>query len=135
MVEELSKLEANSKGELNSLRSSYQRFISELQQKGPGMTQAEQENAQRELQRREREYQSKEADLQNKLQSKQMDKLKELREEIETFLADYNKEKGYAYIFSYEPGMLLYFRDSALNITPDVLQGLNNKYNTGKKKN
>jgi len=135
MVEELSKLEANSKGELNTLRSSYQRFISELQQKGPGMTQAEQENAQRELQRREREYQSKEADLQNKLQSKQMDKLKELREEIETFLADYNKEKGYAYIFSYEPGMLLYFRDSALNITPDVLQGLNNKYATGKKKN
>lgn len=135
MVEELTRQEASSKTQLNNLRTSYQKFITDLQQKGPGMTQAEQENAQRELQRREREYQQKEAALQNELQGKQMDKLKELRQEIETFLADYNKEKGYAYIFSYEPGMLLYFRDSALNITTDVLNGLNNKYASGKKKN
>lgn len=135
MVEELTKQETESKNDLNALRNSYQRFIGELQQKGPGMTQAEQETAQRELQRREREYQKREAELQNALQSRQMDKLKELRGEIESYLADYNKEKGYAYIFSYEPGMLLYFRDSALNITTDVLQGLNNKYAGSKKKN
>lgn len=134
MLEELKKTELSMNSQLNSLRSSYQNFLGELQKKGPGMTQAEQETAQRELARREREYQKTEADLQNNMQSQQMEKIKKLQQEIEEYLEDYNKEKGYAYIFSYQPGMLLYYRDSTYNITQDVLNGLNQRY-ASKKKN
>ncbi len=134
MLEELKKTEQSHNARLNALRAGYQSFVGELQKSGPGMTQAQQEQAQRELARKEKEYQRTEADLQNNMQDLQMKKIKELQQDIEDYLADYNKQKGYAYIFSYQPGMLLYYRDSAYNITSDVLKGLNERY-AGKKKN
>lgn len=133
MLEELKKAEQSHNARLNNLRTSYQNFVGELQKSGPGMTQAQQEQAQRELARKEKEYQKTESDLQNDMQDMQMKKIKELQQEIESYLADYNKQKGYAYIFSYQPGMLLYYRDSAYNITSDVLKGLNERYSIQKK--
>ena len=43
---------------------------------------------------------------------------------IQNFLKVYNKDGKYSYIFSYEPGFMFY-KDSTLNITPDVIAGLN----------
>jgi Outer membrane protein (OmpH-like). len=119
--------------ELQALRTRYQNYIAELQKKGENMTQAEGERAQRELQTMDRNYARREQELQNELQNKQVDLLKKLNTEIETFLADYNKEKGYAYIFSYQPGNLLYFKDTLFDITPDVVRGLNELYKSKKK--
>ncbi len=50
---------------------------------------------------------------------------------IQNFLKDYNKDQRYDYIFSYEPGFMFY-KDSSLNITPDVIQGLNALYEKNK---
>ena len=58
-------------------------------------------------------------------------KQNEIKSKIETFLKEYNKEKGYSYIISYEPG-LFYYKDTLYNITADVVKGLNELY--GKKK-
>jgi outer membrane protein len=46
---------------------------------------------------------------------------------IQNFLKDYNKDGKYDYIFSYEPGFMFY-KDSSLNITNDVIAGLNALY-------
>ncbi len=51
---------------------------------------------------------------------------------IQNFLKDYNKDGRYSYIFSYEPGFMFY-KDSTLNITPDVITGLNNLYSENNK--
>jgi outer membrane protein len=56
----------------------------------------------------------------------------EIKTKIEDFLKDYNKRKNYSYIVSYEQG-LFYYKDTAYNITADVVKGLNEKYATGKK--
>jgi outer membrane protein len=132
-IEELKKTEQTMAAELQALRTRYQNYIAELQKKGENMTQAEGERAQRELQTMDRNYARREQELQNELQNKQVDLLKKLNTEIETFLADYNKEKGYAYIFSYQPGNLLYFKDTLFDITPDVVRGLNELYKSKKK--
>ena len=56
-----------------------------------------------------------------------MTKQNEIKTKIENFLKDYNKTRNYSYIISYEQG-LFYYRDTAYNITTDVVKGLNDFY-------
>ena len=55
----------------------------------------------------------------------------EIKSKIETFLKEYNRTKDYSYIVSYEQG-LFYYKDTAYNITADVVKGLNELYKTKK---
>lgn len=133
-LEEMRKTEQGMNTELQNLRTRYQKYIGELQKKGESMTQAEGEAAQRDLQTMDKNFRNRESELQSDLQNKQMELMKKLRQEIEAYLNEFNKQKEYAYIFSYEPGILLYYKDSLYDITQDVVKGLNEQYK-GKKKN
>lgn len=62
-----------------------------------------------------------------------MRRMKDVKTKIEDFLKEYNKEKNYSYIVSYEQG-LFYYKDSVYNITADVIKGLNGMYKQGSKK-
>jgi outer membrane protein len=53
--------------------------------------------------------------------------MKDVKSRIESFLADYNTSKGYNYIFANDQG-LFYYKDTAYNITADVIKGLNGIY-------
>lgn len=59
-------------------------------------------------------------------------KQNEIKAKIEAFLKEYNKNKNYSYIVSYEQG-LFYYKDTAYNITADVVKGLNDQYKVQKK--
>jgi len=54
-------------------------------------------------------------------------KLQDVKKKIEDYLKEYNKDKGYSYIFSGSPD-LMYFKDTVYNITGDMLKGLNEMY-------
>lgn len=56
-----------------------------------------------------------------------MTKQNEIKSKIEDFLKEYNKTRNFSYIVSYEQG-LFYYKDTAYNITADVVKGLNQKY-------
>lgn len=119
--------------ELQELKTRYQRRIMELQQKGPSMSQTEGEAAQREVNEMDQNYRQRESSLQDKLHNQQLELMKDLRKQIEDYLKEYNKGKDYAFILSYEPGFLMYYKDSAYNITPDLIRGLNDQYKNKKK--
>ena len=55
----------------------------------------------------------------------------EIKSKIETFLKEYNRTKDYSYSVSYEQA-LFYYKDTAYNITADVVKGLNERYKTKK---
>jgi outer membrane protein len=57
--------------------------------------------------------------------------MQDVKTKIENFLKEYNKTKGYSYILAYEPG-IIYYRDSTLNITDDLVKGLNEQYSKKK---
>ena len=133
-LEEMKGKESAANTELQDIKARFQRRIQQLQEKGPTMSQAEGEAAQREVAKMEQDYRKREAQLQESLQNQQMDMTKLMRKQIEDYLAEYNKQKGYAYIFSYEPGFIMYYKDSLYDITSDLVQGLNNKYKSTKKK-
>ena len=61
--------------------------------------------------------------------------LEELKTKIDGFLATYNKEKGYSYIFSTSNSLnVLFYKDSTYNITNEVVEGLNKAYNNSAQK-
>lgn len=133
-LEEMKGKESAANAELQDIKAKFQRRIQQLQEKGPSMSQAEGEAAQREVAKMEQDYRKREAQLQDNLQNQQMDMTKLMRKQIEDYLAEFNKQKGYAYIFSYEPGFIMYYKDSAYDVTGDLVQGLNEKYKSKKKK-
>lgn len=116
--------------ELRTLENSYQKKIKEWQEKGANMTQAEGEAAQREYAQMQQRYQKRQMDLEQELQKQKVDLMTDLRKKVEDYLKEYNKEKRYAFILSYEPGFMLYYKDTLYDVTDHLVTGLNEKYKT-----
>ena len=104
-------------------------------QKGNAITQVEAENFQREYTRKMQNLENQKKSLENNIQSEGVKTMEELKKKINEFLTEYNKEKGYSYIFSYSSTInILFYKDTALNITGEVVSGLNDAYNKTKEK-
>jgi len=75
----------------------------------------------------EKNYTSKEQQLAAEMQEESYKRLQEVKKKIETYLAEYNKNKQFAYILSSNPD-LMYYKDTAYDITADIIKGLNSEY-------
>ncbi|MBZ5855567.1 OmpH family outer membrane protein [Flavihumibacter profundi] len=113
--------------ELSSLERSYQKKISEWQQKGSTMSQSEADAVQREYAQMQQNYQQRRLTLEQQLETLKMDYKKNIKNKIEVYLKDFNKDNKYAYIMSYEPE-LMFYKDTAYNITNQLIEGLNAAY-------
>jgi outer membrane protein len=98
-----------------------------LQKNGQYLSQAEVGSRQQELVQAEKNYTNKEQQLSQELQEESFKRLQEVKKKIESFLAQYNKDKQFAYIFSSNPD-LMYYKDTAYDITADIVKGLNAEY-------
>jgi outer membrane protein len=113
--------------ELSQLERSYQKKISEWQKKGASMSQSEADAVQREYAQMQQNYQQRRLTLEQQLEGLKMDYKKNIKNKIEAYLQDFNKDRGYSYIISYEPE-LMFYKDTAYNITDQLIQGLNDAY-------
>jgi outer membrane protein len=50
---------------------------------------------------------------------------KNLQIKLQEFLENYNKEKGYDYILSYSQNGSILYKNTALNVTQDIIDGMN----------
>lgn len=114
--------------ELSSMEKSYQKKISEWQKKAPTMSQTESQQAQQEYAQMQQNYQIRKQTLQESLMKHNEDLKTDIRRKIEDYLKEYNKTKGYNYIISYDANSFIYLRDTANNITDDLVGGLNAAY-------
>jgi outer membrane protein len=124
---ELSRKEESMNNELTGLEKRLRARASELQGQAATMNQVQSEEATKEMMQMQQTMQSRKQELDQQYQNLYMDKMKDVKNRIESFLKEYNKDKGYTYILAYEPG-LFYYRDSTFNITRDVINGLNKLY-------
>ena len=129
---EFDRKQTASNNEFNNLQKRYQSRAMELQQKGPTMNQQDQESAMREINQMQQGLQEKKQSLDNDLFAYNSKMKEDILNRIQKFLKEYNKDGRYDYIFSYEPGFMFY-KDTALNITRDVVTGLNEEYLRNKK--
>jgi outer membrane protein len=120
------KDQANAK-QLGDMKNIFAGKYQELQKAAPSLSQAELANKQQELMQMEKAFQGKEKMMSDEMQDEQFKKLQDVKKKIEDYLKEYNKDKGYAFIFSSSPD-LMYLKDSVYNITSDVIKGLNGLY-------
>ncbi|HCL82414.1 MAG TPA: hypothetical protein DIC22_00500 [Chitinophagaceae bacterium] len=114
--------------ELSGMEKNYQKKITEWQKKGNTMSQAESQEAQQEYAQMQQNYQMRKQTLQESLLKNNEDMKADIRKRIDDFLKEYNKVKGYNYIISDEANSFIYIRDTAYNITDDLINGLNAAY-------
>ena len=88
---------------------------------------AEQENAR--LIKKQQDLQELQNRLTNELATENQKNSLQLRDSINSFLKEYNKEKGYSFIFSNTGFDNLLYADQAYNITDEIVEGLNARYN------
>ena len=120
------KNQANSKV-LGDMKSIFTTKYQELQRIGNQLSQAELAAKNQELMGMEKTFQGKEKMMNDEMQDETFRKMQDVKKKIEDYLKEYNKGKGYAYILS-SSADLMYLKDSAYNITQDVVRGLNALY-------
>jgi outer membrane protein len=128
---ELSRKEEAINNELSRMEKAFRNKGAQYQAQGANMTQVQSEMAQKDMMQMQQNMQSRKQALDQEYQEFYMRKMKDVKTKIEDFLKNYNNQKGYSYIFAYEPG-LFYYRDTAFNITGDVIRGLNEQYSQKK---
>jgi outer membrane protein len=124
---EYERKQVASNDEITNMQKRYQNRAMQLQQKGPTMNQQEQEAAMKEINQMQQDLQTKKQSLDNELFNYNSKMKEDILSRIQNFLKEYNKDGKYDYIFSYEPGFMFY-KDTSLNITNDVIAGLNALY-------
>ena len=80
------------------------------------------------LQQQELEFNNYAAQKQQEIQEEQMVMMNQLGDAIQTYLVKYNEEKKYAMILTNSGGAPVITADATLDITDDVLAGLNEEY-------
>jgi Skp family chaperone for outer membrane proteins len=65
---------------------------------------------------------------QDKLEELQIRMLTEIGKEIEEFLAEYNRDAGFDFIFSIQDGGQIWVGNDQLDVTADVVDGLNERH-------
>ena len=93
---------------------------------------AEQENAR--LLQKQRDLQQLQEKLYAELQAENQKNSLQLRDSINSFLKVYNQSKGYSLIISNTQLDNLLFADKSLDITQEIVEGLNARYNPAPKK-
>jgi len=129
---EISQKEKEYNNDLAKLDYAYKNRYEGYQQKAATMSKDDYEKAKIDLKQLEEQLKGQKQLLDQEYQDFVMHRQLGLKTTIADFLKDYNKSKDFAYIIVYERD-LFYYKDTAYNITADVIKGLNEMYK-GKKK-
>lgn len=117
---------------LQSKLKEYQNWERKLQEQLPTMLSSEIEQAQNKAMKKQQELQQLEQQLQMQLAQTENELLVKHIEKVQKFLKTYAEERGYDYIFGYQLGGNLLYGDNVHDITDEVIERLNKKYDEDK---
>ena len=120
----------NIQAEINRRGQKLQNEVNSFQEKlDKGlMTRSVAEVQSQKLQQQELDFNNYAAQKDQEINEEQLVMMNQLGDAIQTFLAKYTEEKQYAMFLTYSGGAPVIVADEALNITDDVLAGLNEEY-------
>jgi outer membrane protein len=106
----------------------------EFLKKGAAITEDMARDFQGKLLQQQEQIDMRKQQLTQKLTEKSIKLMDDLEKNLKEFLEEYNKEHSYTYIFTAGSGLdFLAYKDSALNITADVIEGMNERLKDNKK--
>jgi len=134
-VEELTQKRNESDAELQVRSNSFDREVQDYRNKlSKGLiTRTKAQMLEQELAQKQQELYAMGESLQRQLLEEEQVMYRQVLNEVMEFLVEYNKDHNYKYIFSNTFGGQLLYTEKSLNITKDVLEGLNESYSKSKK--
>src|SRR3989339_692904 len=131
----ITKKQSGMKSRLEKEASDFQKEAQVFQdkvQRGIFLTQQRAEEAQQKLMQRQQELQQLEYEYSNQLAAEQQKMNVQLFDSISNFINDFNKPEKYQVILGHSLGGNMLYGSEQLNITQEVIMGLNERY-TNKK--
>jgi len=114
--------------ELKNRETSLQKEAVKLQESAPNMTRNELENGQMKLAKMEQELMARKENMANQFAEETAEFNEKLHQKITSYLKELNTDNRYKFIFSVSREGNIFYADSALDITPIMVQALNEKY-------
>lgn len=129
-VAELTQKRNESEAELQIQSKSFEKEVRDFQDKvGKGLiTRTKAQIMQQELAQKEQQLYAMRDQLAMQLAEEEQVMYRQVLNEVMEYLEEYNAEYNYKYIFSNSFGGQLLYTDRSLNITSDVLVGINEAY-------
>ncbi len=133
LEERMTSEQRKAKRQFTAKQQEFQTEVQNFQRRAQSglVSQKEMEDKGQEFRVKEQELMVQERNLSQGLAITEQDLLKEWFETLTDYLEEYNKDKGYQIIFPYQAGAFLYV-NNALDITDEVLEGLNKQYQANK---
>lgn len=128
--DEFNKRQEGMQQELERSAQQFQARVAEFQRKieSNSITQSEGEATQKQLAQMQQSLQLREQSLTEQLLKEKDAFNQKLHDDLNSFLSDYNKDKGFDYILSYsQVGSQILLANDALDITEDVIAGMNQR--------
>lgn len=127
----LLKKQQSSEADLNSRSQSLQRRAMDFQEKYEKrlITTRQAEEMQQKLMRDQQNLMQLREQITQELMQDEQELNKQLYDSISSFLKDYNTEHGYKLVLSASLGANVLYAEETLDITQDVVKGLNQRYN------
>lgn len=126
---ELEDEEKNMQGRLRAKLQRAEARAMELQQKAQTMTQSQMQEAQLELQGLDIEMQQFQEKLATEFRQRESELQGDYIGRVDSFLLRYNAQGSYDMILNYQKGGQVLYMNTQMDITDDVLKGLNEEYN------
>lgn len=105
-----------------------------FKQKNPNASPEELQNFQMQLMQDQRAIESERQNQSQFFNQKNFELMESIQKKLKKFLSEYNKEKKYQYILTTGSGIdYLIYKDSTLDITKDVIKGMNEMMKPGAK--
>jgi outer membrane protein len=125
--DEFGKRQSAMEAELQRSGQQLQNQAAAFQQKvqAGGMSQTEGEAQQRKLYQMQQSLETRRQALTEQFLKEQDAFNKEIHDRLDKFLEEYNKDKHYDFILSYTQGSNIMYADKRLDITRDVIKGMN----------
>jgi outer membrane protein len=130
MQAELAKSQQESETELKTKSVSFEKEAADFQnkvQKGL-ITRSQAQKMESDLMAKQQQLYQLREQLRLKLVEKEQVMMRQLQNEIAQYVAEYNKDKGYNYVLSRTYGGPVLFANDALDITEEIIAGLNKNY-------
>ncbi len=131
------KLDAKSKAaqtDLAAKQQAFQREVAQYQQTQNTLPADQRASTEQRLARKQQELQAYQQNAGSALQNEQAVEQEKLYNKIADYLKVYAKEKGFKMVLTYQKGnSAILFADASLDVTSEVIVGLNDGYKADKK--
>ena len=130
---EFESAQAKVKAELKAQGDKLQQEVQDYQQQAGGMTEAQRAQKEEQLTGKQQQMMQRKDELLAKLDDEQSKSSEELYAKLNAYFKTHNKGRNFNYVLGFQKGGGILFANDSLNITKEVVDGLNKDFKEEKR--